>query len=133
MPSAAAITIKKNDGTTDAVYNVIVASGGEKSPAIFRYDASAGYPGQKPKLSVSSRDNGDRTARRVEGTFTYPSVYTDTATSTTKVLGTAICNFTCVLPGNMPQADADEFGSQFANLLHGTLMKSVLQSGYAPS
>ncbi|DAD50180.1 TPA_asm: coat protein [ssRNA phage Esthiorhiza.2_36] len=133
MPTMATITIKKNDGTTDAVYTAIVASGGDKSPALWRYDAAPGYPGQKPKASVSSRDNGDKTARRIEGTFSYPSVYTDTATSTTKVLGTAICNFSCVLPMALPTADQNEFGAQLGNFLASALIKSVNQTGYAPA
>jgi len=133
MPAAASITVKKNDGTTDVVYVSLVPSGGDKSPFIARQDAATGYPGQKPKLSILSRDNGEKTARRVEGQFTFPSVYTDTATSTTKLLATAIGSFSCVIPANMPVTDANEFGAQFGNLLASALIKSVNQQGYAPT
>lgn len=131
MPTMANITVKKNDGTTDAIYVAIVASGGDKSPALWRQDAAAGYPGQKPRLSISSRDNGDKTARRVDGTYIFPSVYTDTATSTTKVLSTGIVNFSCVVPANMPTADANELGAQFGNLMASALVKSINQQGYS--
>jgi len=131
MPTMAAITIKKNDGITDNVYSILTASGGDKSPAIWRADGNVGYPGQKPTLSYKTSPSQDGLTRRIEGTFTYPSVYTDTATSTTKVLKKAYFNFTGSLPTDMPSADANEFGAQLGNLLASTLIKQCNQVGFA--
>lgn len=133
MPTMANITVKKNDGTTDVVFTTVTASGGDKSPAVWRANAAVGYPGQRPELRIESRSNGDNTARRVDGVFTFPSVYTDTATSTTKILSRATCTFSAVIPGNMPDVDAEEFGAQLGNLLAHSLIEETLTSGYAPA
>lgn len=133
MPTMAAITVKKNDGSTDIVYSALQASGGDKSPAIWRADGATGYPGQKPTLTLKASGNADGSTRRMEGTFTYPSVYTDTATSTTKVLGKAYFNFNASLPLVMPAADAEEFGAQIGNLIAHALIEESLTAGYAPA
>jgi len=133
MPTMADITIKKNDGTTDVTYTAVVASGGDKSPALWRHASASGYPGQRPTLTLSSRFNEAKTARRLDGVFTWPSVYTDTATSTTKVSDKAIFSFSAVLPLNLPDPDASEFGAQVGNLIAAQLIEDSLTQGYAPA
>jgi hypothetical protein len=133
MPTMAYNTNKKNDGTTDVTYTAVVASGGDKSPAVWRNNSATGYAGQRPELRMSSRANGDNTARRVDGVYVYPSVYTDTATSTTKVLGKAIFSFSSVVPLNFVDADAEEFGAQIGNLIAAALIEASLTVGYAPA
>jgi hypothetical protein len=133
MPTAASITIKKNDGTTDLVYNVVTASGGDKSPAMFRADALSGTPGQKPLLAVSSQPNGTNTGRRVTLVYTYPQVYTDTTTSLTQVRTKANARVDIFVPLDMDAATANEFGAQLGNLMASALIKSVSQSGFAPA
>lgn len=133
MPAAANITVKKNDGTTDIVYTLVSASGGDKSPFIARSQTAVGTVGQQPYISVQSRSNGDNTARRVEGKVVFPSVYTDTAQSLTKIRSTAILEFSAVLPLDIANADALEFAAQSTNLLAAALMKSTLAVGYAPA
>jgi hypothetical protein len=133
MTTMANITIKKNDGTTDVTYTAVVASGGDKSPAIWRNNSATGTPGQRPELRITSRANGDGTARRVDGNYTYPSVYTDTTTSTTKVAARANFQFSAVMPGEMPDADAEEFGAQIGNLIAAALVEEALTVGYAPA
>jgi hypothetical protein len=133
MPTAANITIKKDDGTTDVTYSLVAASGGDKSPAIWRNNSATGTPGQRPELRVSSRNNGDNTARRVEIQFTYPSVYTDTATSTTKVGARANFSGSFVMPGTMPDVDAAEFGAQIGNLIAASLIEDSITLGFAPA
>jgi hypothetical protein len=125
------ITVKADDGTTDVVYTALVASGGDRSPAVWRANASTGTPGQRPELRISSRNNGDNTARRIDGQFTFPSVYTDTNTSTTKVLNRANASFSAVLPADFPDASANEFGAQLGNLLAAALVEEILSTGYS--
>lgn len=132
MPQAADISVKKADGTTTVVYNVVVAAGGDKAPALFRMNAAGGTVGQKPTLQVSSRWNGDRTARRVEGTFVYPSIYTNSSTGTTEVRAKSVGSFSCVLPQDMLSVDMTEVGPQFGNLLASALIAACNSSGYAP-
>ncbi|DAD51453.1 TPA_asm: coat protein [ssRNA phage Gerhypos.4_67] len=133
MPTAAAITIKKNDGTTDVVYNVVTASGGDKSPALFRADALPGTPGQKPVLSVSSQPNGTQTGRRISISYSYPQVYTETNTSLTQVRTKANARIDVYVPLDMDTTSANEFGAQLGNLMASALMKSVAQTGFAPA
>lgn len=133
MPTMANITVKKNDGTTDVTYTAVVASGGDKSPAVWRNNSATGTPGQRPTLKLTSRSNADGSARRVDGIFVYPSVYTDTATSTTKVGANAVFTFSSVIPGSMPDVDAEEFGAQIGNLIAAQLVEDSLTVGYSPA
>lgn len=133
MPVAADITVKKADGTTNVVYTLITSAGGDKSPALFRQNAAVGTIGQKPYLSVASRWNGDKSARRVEGTFVFPSVYTNTATGTTEVRAKAVGQFSIALPMDMLPADTTEVGPQFGNLLASAIVAATNSSGFAPT
>lgn len=131
MPTMADITVKKDDGTTDVTYTALVASGGDKSPAVWRNNSATGTPGQRPELRIQSRSNGNETARRVDGAYTYPSVYTDTNTSTTKVGSRGNATFSAVIPGDMPDADRAEFAAQFGNLMAAALIEAILTDGYS--
>jgi hypothetical protein len=133
MATATNLTVKKNDGTTDIVWTLLAASGGDRSPAWWRSETASGYAGQRPTLSVASRDNGDKTARRTDITFVYPAVYTDTATSTTKLLGKAVITVSAVLPLGIDSTSMNEAAAQFAHLLNTTLIVGSLQSGFAPT
>jgi len=127
------ITIKKDDGSTDVTYTMIVGSGGGKNPAVFRNNSATGYPGQRPEFSIQSRDNGDKSGRRVDLSYVYPDVYTDSATSTTKVLAKASFSGTALLPKNISDATAAEFGAQIGNLIAASLIEGTLTNGYAPT
>lgn len=133
MTTAADITIKKDDGTTDITWSLLAASGGDRSPAYWRSTSASGTIGQKPTISVQSRDNGDRTARRTDITFVMPSVYTDTATSTTKVLSKAVITVSAVLPLDIDSTTLAEQASQFVHLLNSSAFVAALKTGYAPT
>lgn len=133
MATAANITIKKNDGTTDIVYSVVAASGGDKSPAVFRSQSSPGTPGQQPELRVWTAQNAGNTGRRLVAEYTYPKVYTDSTTGLTKVLNRANIQVSGLLPLEMDATTALEFGAQFGNLMAAALIKGVFQGGYAPT
>lgn len=133
MASASAITIMKNDGTTAVIYNVVAASGGDKSPAVFRSTSSVGTPGQQPELRIWSANNGANTGRKIVAEYTFPKVYTDSTTSLTKVLNRANIQVSALLPLEMDAATANEFGAQFGNLMASVLIKGALQTGYAPT
>jgi len=132
MAQIANITVKKNDGTTDATYTAVVPSAGDKTPAIWRNQSVGSAAAHRPELRVSSQSNGPKTARRVEATFVYPTTATG---SDGKVIVSDRLVFTgsWVLPQGMPDADINEAVSQGVNLLASTLMKDTLKSGYAPT
>lgn len=133
MTAAASMTVKKNDGTTDVTYNLLAASGGDKSPAVYRNTAAVGTGGQQPQITIQSRDNGDKTARRVDINFVFPSVYTDTASSLTQIRSKVVATLSVAIPLNVTSTDAVEAGAQFAHLLNTAQVIAVLQNGYAPT
>lgn len=133
MTTAANITVKKNDGTTDIVWSLLAAAGGDKSPAVWRSATVTGTGGQQPSFTVQSRNNGDNTARRVDMTFVYPSVYTDAASNLTKVRSKTVANVSIVLPLDTTGTDASEAGAQFAHLLNAAIIVATMQNGYAPT
>jgi len=133
MTAATNLTIKKNDGTTDIVWSLMAASGGDKSPAVWRSTTATGTAGQQPFMSMQSRDNGDKTARRTDMTFVYPSVYTDAASGLTKVRSKSIITVSAVLPLDTASADVLEQAAQFAHLLGTSLLIGSLQAGYSPT
>lgn len=131
MPVMANITVKKADTTTDVVYVAVAASGGDKSPAVWRYDAFGGTIGQRPELRVKSAPNGTNTSRKVEGSYTMPQLYTDTTTSLSKVASRANAQWSASIPTDMSDASLAEFAAQFGNLVASALIKSVHSSGYS--
>jgi carbon monoxide dehydrogenase subunit G len=132
MPTAANITVKKNDNTTDITWSVIQASGGENSPAVWRSNTIGTAPAQRPELRIQSKWNGDQTARRLDISATYPTLTTG---SDGKVNVAARANLTAsmVVPASMLDTDTNEACAQFVNLLASSLIKSSLQAGYAPT
>jgi hypothetical protein len=132
MPQLANITVKKNDGTTDVVYTGVVPSAGDKSPAVWRSNSVGAAMAFRPEFRLTSQSNANRTLRRVEGTYTYPTTATDSAGKTV-VADRGFINFSAGVPQSMPDADVNEFVSQGLNLLVSTLVKDSVKTGYAPT
>lgn len=132
MPTAANITVKKADGTTDILWSVVAASGGDKSPAVFRSLTTSGSNGMHPELRVSSAQTASNTGRKVQYQMTFPHVYTDSTTGLVKVDTRANMQATIFVPADMPDTDLAEFAAQMGNLLASSLIKSVNSSGFAP-
>lgn len=133
MPQFADITVFKNDGITNAVYVGKSPAGGDTSSAIWKYDGhSAPYVGLKPQLSLSSRWNGAKTARRMQVDFAYHGFATDSTTGISSKTGTIPFSTTCAIPQSvLSQSDIDEAVAQYANLLKATLIQACMKSGYS--
>lgn len=131
MPTMAAITVKKNDGTTDQIWTNVQASGGDKSPAIWRNQSVGPAPSFMPEMRMSSRPNGDGSVRRLEGTIDWKQSALGTDNITRKV-NVGLVKFEVVVPQGMPTADLNEFASQASNLLGSTLFKFCVKDGFAP-
>lgn len=130
MPSLANITIKKNDGTTDIVWNGKVPSSGDKNPALWRSDAVGAAAAFRPAFSLQSQFNGPKTARRMTFDFTYPVTTVD-AGGKTVVADKVIYSGSALLPMGMTDTDLAEAISQFANLMASTLVKDCFKAGYS--
>lgn len=134
MPTMASITVKKNDGTTDIIFDSIAASGGDNSPAVWRQDtgAVAGLPvGLRPMVKMSSKYNGPKTARIVSVNSEFPYATQDTTTTLYSAKDRVIWNISATLPQGIPAAQLNEAVAQQANLLASALMKACFQAGYA--
>lgn len=133
MTAAADITVKKADGTTNITWNLVSASGGDTSPAVWRCNSAAGTLGQRPTISIKSRNNGDNTARRVEYVAVFPSVYTDTSSGLTQIRAKSVWNGSAVIPLDMADTDRNEQAAQIANVIASSLFVGTFNSGYAPT
>lgn len=132
MASLANITVKKNDGTTDITYTGIAPSAGDRSPAIWRSQTIGTAAAHRPELRMTSRSNGTGGARRVEGTYTYPTLVTDSG-GKIQVADKVIVSFSAVIPQGMPDTDVNEAVSQSCHLMATTLVKDSIKSGFAPT
>jgi len=133
MPSMADITVKKNDTTTDIVYNAMAPSSGDGVPAIWRNESGGAAAAFKPTLTLSSKYNGPKTARRLNGEYKYPQIATDSTTGLTVVVNTIPISFSVALPVSVPQTAIDEACAQFANLLDSSLIQLALKAGFSPT
>lgn len=131
MPTMAAITVKKNDGTTDQIWTNVQASGGDKSPAIWRNQSVGVAPAFQPEMRMSSRPNSDGSVRRIEGQVDWKQSALGTDNITRKV-NVGYLKFEVVVPQGMPTADLNEFASQSSNLIGAALFKQSVKDGFAP-
>lgn len=132
MTTATDITIKKSDGTTNIVFALQAAAGGDRSPAVWRSTTASGTAGQQPFCQISTRPNGDNNVRRADVLYVYPSVYTDTS-GNTQVRSKAVFQGSFALPLDATAADMAEMGTQLGNLMASTMFVSTFKSGYAPT
>jgi hypothetical protein len=68
----------------------------------------------------------------MEGSFTYPSLFTDTYGKVT-VQARYNLTFSLIVPVDMPDTDVAEGVYQGMNLLASTLVKQSAEAGYAPT
>lgn len=136
MPAMASITVKKADGTTDIVYDAVTGAGGDGSPAVWRQDtgAAAGLPvGLRPTLKLVSKWNGPKTARVLVPEFVYPYAVQDSTTTLYSAKDRVVySNGAFTAPQAIPATVLNEAAAQGMNLLGSALIKSCLQTGYAP-
>lgn len=129
MPQMASITVKKADGTTDIVYNAVMPSSGDKTPAVWRANEVSTIPKHRPVFSILTKDNGPRTARHVSGVFKFPAVSTVGGVETQSA--TVPLSFEGTLPTTIDAAVVKEAVYQFGNLLVAELVRAQLEEGYA--
>jgi len=131
MTAATNYSIKKYDNATSIVYTNVKGSGGDGDAALWRSDTVAGPVGQHPWFSLTSKWNGDKTARRIDVAFAYPSVYTETNTSLQKVIGVVPMSFSIVVPQGIVIADIQEASAQAVHLLSDPQTIAQIVAGFA--
>jgi len=131
MPTMAAITIKKFDGVTDQIWTNVQASGGDKSPAIWRNQSVGTAPAFMPEARLTSRPNADNTVRRLEGVIDWKQTAVGTDGVTRKI-NVGYLKIEAVVPQGMATADLNEFTAQSCNFVGSSLWKLSLKDGFAP-
>lgn len=135
MPSMASITVKKNDGVTNIVYDAISGSGGDSTPAVWRQDtgAVAGMPvGLRPVFTLQSKWNGAKNVRAVTFKVTRPYAVQDSTTTLYSAKDSTVLSGTFSIPQSLPSSEINEAVAQAFNLLADALVKSSTQAGFAP-
>jgi len=135
MPTMASITVKKNDGTTDIIYDALTASGGEGIPAVWRQDTgnTAGLPvGLRSQFSLATKWNGPKTARQVKFDLSFPYAVQDSTTTLYSAKDRVVYSGIITIPQAIPSSSINEAVAQGLNLLAAALTKSSAQAGYAP-
>jgi len=129
------ITVKKNDGTTDIVFDAVTAAGADGTPAMWRQDTgnTAGLPvGLRSSFKLSSKWNSPRTARQVSFELVQPYAVQDSTTTLYSAKDRVVCTGVITLPQGIPATQLNEAVAQSMNLLASALTKSSMQAGYAP-
>lgn len=132
MPAMASITVKKNDGTTDVVYTQVSQSAGDSSPALWRNQTVGSAASHQPAVTMTSRNNGNGTARRVDVTATYPTLVTG-SDGKISVADKVVLTLSGAIPLGMPTTDVNEAVSQLLNVFASVLFKDSFKTGFAPS
>lgn len=130
MPSMANITVK-NAANADVAYVAKSPSAGDRVPAQWTLDAASSIPGHRPKLAVETRTNGNKNARILSSSFTYPVV--ETVGGVAMVVAIVPAQLSITLPTNVDSAKVADAFVQLGNLLASTLIRSVAETGYAPT
>ena len=131
MPTMAAITVKKKDGVTDVVWTNVQASGGDKSPAIWRNQTVVVPNAFQPEFRLASRA-GSLNQRVLTGSGDWKTVATG-SDGVIKRQSLSYLNFEARVAQEMSSADIGEFAYQIAHLIASTLVKSSIEAGFAPT
>lgn len=131
MPQIANITVKAANGTTDVVYSAMTPSSGDTTPALWRAEGSGASASLRPTLSLLSKWNGPKTARRVTGNFQYPQTATVDGVET--VINRVPVEFSFLIPQAVPDTVIAEAVAQAANLINSTLVKDSIKAGFSPT
>lgn len=83
-------------------------SGGDGSTAVWRANSLGASPALRPKLELTFRDNGDKTARKGYISFSFPYTYTDTNTGLTSVRAMIPFRTEVNIPNVVPDSVLDD-------------------------
>ena len=133
MPQMANLTVKKADGTTDAVFTAMTPSAGDKSPAIWRSNSVGTSVALRPEFRAYGLPSPDGARRTFKTNLVYPAVITDNASGLKKVAGyiTQVTETKIFLAAD--DATVAEAIAQGANLNSTALMRECAKVGFAPN
>lgn len=133
MANAADIVVKKFDGTTDVTYVVYNGASGDGVKALWRSDSQGTTAAVRPQVTMWSRNNGQKTARRVDWEVSFPQSYTDTTTGLVSSRNRTVMNGSFLVPTGMDNGAAAEAAYQSANIVASPAFKTSFLYGFAPT
>lgn len=126
MSTAASITVKKNDGSTDIVYTVLEGRSGD-NPARWKAPALGATPVTQPEFRVGSKLVPGTNKGKVIATYLYPYQVVNSTTGVTTIEDRELFRLEYTGSNDIPQASRDEAVSQGMNLLASALFKTMLK------
>lgn len=128
MPQATNIVVK-NAANTDVTFAVLAPAAGDNSSAVFRHESAANRD-LRSTLAIRSR-GGNAGVRRVEGTVSVPVVRAVDGVDTKK--GNIPVDFSIAVPNIVTDDEIEDAVVVATNLIASALIRSCMQSGYAPT
>lgn len=132
MPAMANLTVK-NAANADVVWVAATPSSGDRSPAVWRFNANSDKLGYRPSFSVLMKDNGRKTGRIFQAEFKFPIAGEHSDTGSPFLMATIPFTVNGTLPTNIDVETCKDAFVQFGNLLASTLVRSAAEEGYAPT
>lgn len=129
MPTMADIVVKKADAVTNITYSAL-NPGSDNAPSLWKAPPTWSIEVTRPSLTIATRYNGPRTARRVTAEYVYPQAYQDTTTGLVSVKNQTLLNCSGLIPLGMTPTDISEAVAQFGNLFASALVQSVFKTSY---
>jgi len=129
MPQMEDIIVKKADGLTDFVYKQVSAAPGDGGFA--QWEGPGVSRSVRATFRVSTRWNKSKTAREVNVSGMYPSLKTVDGVAQIGHLIPLSAYF--AVPSGFLETDLPDAVAVLTNSLASALMKSVLETGIAPT
>lgn len=125
MSTAASITVKKADGSTDIIFGVLEGRSGD-NPAKWKAPALGATPVTQPELRVHSREVAGTDKAKVIATFVYPYHVVNSTTGVTTVVDREMFRLEYTGSNAIPSATRAEGVHQGMNLLSSAAFKTML-------
>nr|APG77244.1 hypothetical protein [Hubei levi-like virus 3] len=129
MPQMANIVVKAANGTTDFTFTQLSAASGDGGQAQWRGPGSA--PILAGNLRCESNWNRARTVRQVSISGDIPAVAI--VGGVEQVLGRVSIRLTAQVPMAVPAASAKDASAILTNAIASSLVKEVIETGFAPT
>lgn len=129
MPQMANIVVKSGNGTTDVTLNQLSAASGDGGLAQWR--GSAASPALASNLRCKSGWNKARTVRQVELTGDMPVIAS--VAGVDQIVARISMRTTFQVPMAAPSISAKDAAAVLTNALASTLIKEVIETGFAPT
>lgn len=120
--------VVKNSAGLDITYVAQVRAGGDGSKAVW-VDTRNPIAILRPSFSISTKENGTGTARRVTWEHRVPEV-TTMADNTYIVRDTVVASGSVLLPSRIAESSLEDSVIVQTNLLASGLIREILGSGY---